>query len=287
MKTLIDIVGRTARPSPWAEGDNIPWNDPEFSERMLAEHLSQEHDLASRKSATIDEHVDWIYSSVLNRRPARVLDLGCGPGLYAHRLSARGCECIGMDFSPASIRHAREIASGEGLNCRFTHADLRSEAFGAGFDLVMMVFGQFNVFERDRATEILTKAHDALEPGGRLVLEIQATDQIRDGGMTAPSWYSMESGLFSDEPHLVLQENFWDDEAKASTTRFMVIDAATGTTSSYALSNEAYTDEELDGALRSAGFADVVRFPSLSGKDASGEEGLPVVVARRAGRSSS
>ena len=54
MKTILDIVGRTPKPAPWSEGDNIPWDDPEFSERMLAEHLSQEHDLASRKSQTID-----------------------------------------------------------------------------------------------------------------------------------------------------------------------------------------------------------------------------------------
>ena len=44
---------------------------------------------------------------------ARVLDLGCGPGLYVHRLSAMGCECVGMDFSPASIRHASESAAAD------------------------------------------------------------------------------------------------------------------------------------------------------------------------------
>ena len=281
MKTLLDIVNRIPKPAPWSEGDNIPWNDPEFSERMLAEHLSQEHDLASRKSATIDEHADWIFSKVLDGRPARLLDLGCGPGLYSHRLSVRGCECVGMDFSPASIRHAREVTADEGLTCRFIHADLRDEVFGDGFDLVMMIFGQFNVFPRDRAMEILRKAHAALEPGGRLLLELQAAEQIQKGGGTEPSWYSAPSGLFSDKPHLVLQENFWDAEAAASTTRFLFIDAETGAVSSYALSNEAYAEEELDDALRTAGFAEVQSFPSLSGKAVSGEADLPVVVARR------
>lgn len=35
-KTILDIVEREPEPMPWAEGDNIPWDDPEFSERMLA-----------------------------------------------------------------------------------------------------------------------------------------------------------------------------------------------------------------------------------------------------------
>jgi SAM-dependent methyltransferase len=254
MKRISDIVNRIPEPRPWTEGDNIPWNDPDFSERMLAEHLSQEHDLASRKSATIDEHVDWIFSTVLDGRPGMLLDLGCGPGLYVHRLSARDCECVGMDFSPASIRHAKEIATADDLPCRFVLADLREEAFGVGFDLVMMIYGQFNVFPRHRGMEILRKAHAALAPGGCLLLELQSAAQIQKGGESGPSWYSAPSGLFSYNPHLVLQENFWDAEAAASTNRFYVIDAQTASVSGYALSNEAYTEEELDDALHTAGF---------------------------------
>lgn len=280
MKTILDIVDRTPKPAPWSEGDNIPWNDPDFSERMLAEHLSQEHDLASRRSATIDEHVEWIFATVLDGRPARVLDLGCGPGLYAHRLAFRGCEVVGLDFSPASIRHAAEVAEDRGLSCRFVHADVRDEDFGGGFDLVMMIFGQLNVFPRDRAMEIVRKAHAALEPGGRLLLEVQDAEQIQKGGEAGPSWYSAQTGLFADTPHLVLQESFWDDESRASTTRFMVVDARTGAVDSYALSNEAYTDDELDKTLRRAGFGRVQRFASLRGTEAVEETDLPVVVAR-------
>jgi hypothetical protein len=66
MKTLLDIVQRDAQPAPWTEGDNVPWNDPDFSERMLAEHLSQEHDLASRRSATIDAATGAVSSCALS-----------------------------------------------------------------------------------------------------------------------------------------------------------------------------------------------------------------------------
>jgi len=280
MKTILDIVNRAPNPAPWSEGDNIPWNDPAFSERMLAEHLSQEHDLASRRSSTIDEHVGWIFATVLGGRPARVLDLGCGPGLYAHRLASLGCEVVGLDFSPASIRHAIEVAGDHKDNCRFVRADVRDADFGGGFDLVMMIFGQLNVFPRDRAMEILAKAHAALAPGGRLLLEVQAAAQIQAGGEAGPSWYSAASGLFFDRPHLVLQENAWNAEARASTTRFMVVDAATGGVSSYALSNEAYTEDELESALHRAGFSEVETYPSLRGTEAVRETDLPVVLAR-------
>ena len=95
---LMDIVNRRPIPQPWAEGEKIPWNEPDFSQRMLREHLSQQHDLASRRFAVIDQHVAWIYRSALQEKPSRVLDLGCGPGLYASRLARLGHTCTGIDF---------------------------------------------------------------------------------------------------------------------------------------------------------------------------------------------
>ncbi len=100
---LSDIIARIPSPAPWAEGEKIPWNEPGFSARMLHEHLSQDHDAASRRSMVIDRQVDWIHQSLLWGNPARVLDLGCGPGLYTSQLARRGCSCTGIDFSPASI----------------------------------------------------------------------------------------------------------------------------------------------------------------------------------------
>jgi len=64
-------------------------------------------------------------------------------------------------------------------------------------------------------------------------------------------------------------------------TSYLIIDARTGDVSCYALSNEAYTVQELTNALRSAGFKDVARFPSLSGEIVDADQDLPVVVARR------
>lgn len=282
MKSILDIVHRSPAPAPWAEGDNIPWDNPAFSERMLAEHLSQDHDLASRRSETIDRQVEWIFSNVLGSRPGRVLDLGCGPGLYANRLARLGCECVGIDFSPASIRHARNAAAEDGLSSvDYRHADLRDGDFGDGFDLAMLVYGQFNVFPRDRGLEVLTNTHAALNRGGAMLLEIQSPELIEQGGKQAASWYSAPSGLFSDRPHLVLQENFWDADARASTTRFMVIDGASGAVSNYALSNEAYTDQDLGEALRASGFEAVERFPSLYGEATKRAPDLPAILARR------
>ena len=57
---------------------------------MLQEHLSQEHDAASRRAPIIDRHVHWIHAALLSSHPTAILDLACGPGLYSSRLARLG-----------------------------------------------------------------------------------------------------------------------------------------------------------------------------------------------------
>ncbi|HDZ22865.1 MAG TPA: class I SAM-dependent methyltransferase [Phycisphaerae bacterium] len=167
MNQLLDIVNRKLPPTPWEEGDCIPWSDPAFSERMLKEHLRQDHDAASRRTEKIDEQVAWIHGDLLAGQPTKVLELTCGPGLYTSRLARLGHECVGIDYAPAAIRYAQDNARKDGLACTYRLDDVRQAAYGQGFGLVMMIFGQFNVFRRSDARAILAKAHAALASGGR------------------------------------------------------------------------------------------------------------------------
>jgi hypothetical protein len=145
----------------------------------------------------------------------------------------------------------------------------------------MMIYGQFNVFQRDRGLEILKNVHSALTPGGLIVLEIQSEAQVRREGQNPPSWYSAESGLFSASPHVVLQENFWDGDTRTTTNRFSIINGQSGRVESYSVSNEAFSTHELTDAVESVGFSDPKWFPSLTGNPVSGDLDLPVIVARK------
>lgn len=265
MSKLDKIFDRVVPPVPWDEGDNIPWDDPDFSERMLAEHLSQDHDLASRKTATIARHARWIFEELLGSEPARVLDLACGPGLYTCALAELGCRCVGVDFSPASIRHADETATAGGLPCTHLLADVRRGGFGDGFDLAMMIYGQINVFTPEQVPAILRDMSRSLKPGGTLLLEPQTLAQVRGGGTQSTSWYTAERGLFAAQPHLVLQESYWDEASSTRTERFFVV-GVEGSVERHVLSTVAYEDGELEKMISAAGFENVRAFPSLLGR---------------------
>ena len=137
--TIAELLARRVPPVPWEEGDNTPWDEPEFSKRMLDEHLSQAHDLASRREPLIDAHVAFIQQHLQTRRRARILDFGCGPGLYLHRLARLGHQGHGIDFSPSSLGYAREVATRECLDCSFEQADLREASFGVELEHAALV----------------------------------------------------------------------------------------------------------------------------------------------------
>ncbi len=276
---LIDIIHRPANPVPYSEGEKIPWNDPVFSARMLREHLSQAHDAASRRFETIDKHVAWIHQAILGGRPAKILDLGCGPGFYANRLARLGHTCAGIDFSPASIAYAREQARAEELPITYLERDLRRAAFGQGYDLVMLIYGEINPFRRTEAAAILSKARQALIPGGRLLLEAHTDAAIVEMGAREPSWFSAEAGLFSDRPYLCLTDHAWDARERVATNRYFVIDGATGAVTRHAESLQAYTDDAYRSLLAGCGFGEVVFHPSLTGEPDPAQKQLFAIVA--------
>jgi SAM-dependent methyltransferase len=278
---ILDITNRAAVPIPWAEGEKIPWNDPDFSQRMLQEHLSQEHDAASRRLRTIDQHVDWIHSEVLAAKPSRILDLGCGPGLYTSRFARLGHECVGIDYSPASIAYASEQAKKGFLACTYIQEDIRRASFAGPYDLAMLIFGEFNVFNRADARRILAKAAASLEEGGCLLLEafkFQAVQQMVSQGT---SWYSAHSGLFSDRPHICLIENFWHADQHIATERYFIIDAHSGVVTQQAASTQAYTDNEYRDLLTEAGFEKIQFHPSLGSQNEQAQSDFSAILARK------
>lgn len=253
------------------EWQKIPWHDPDFSRRMLREHLTQDHDAASRRLPIIDEHVDWIHHKVLGAKPASILDLGCGPGLYMDRLTKLGHTCTGIDISPVSIEYARREHAGT-----YRLGSILTEDYGTGYDLVMLVYGELNAFAPEDVRMILSKAHAALKPGGKLLLEVSHAAAIEGYARKAPGWYAAESGLFSDKPHLCLHESRLDVNRQVMS--YYVLEEGCEGIQTYTVMHQVYTDDEYRQMFQA--FAHTDFYPSLTGKDEDGGDFFCIVATR-------
>lgn len=261
------IYRRPERPLPWSKNNgNLPWNDPDFSARMLREHLDQTHGAASRTDAERTAQLDWFWQKLALHPGSTVYDMTCGPGLYATTLAERGCRVTGVDFGPASVLYARELAAQKGItdSCEIIEQDIRDADYaGANFDAALFLYGQLAVFPREEAQQLLKNAAEALGKNGRLLIEMLNQERVDKKNSTW--WYTDDTGLWGDTPFLHLGERFWNAEEKRATERFHILHLETGQLDEIILSDQTYATEEMSAMLKTAGFNTVTVYKAWDG----------------------
>ena len=238
----------------WQGSYKIPWNEAEFSKRMLQVHLSQDSDLASRRLQTIEKQIEWLQEKAFANKEQTILDLGCGPGLYLNELSKLGHKCRGIDFSPASVAYGQKLL---GDSCPIELGDITQVDYGSAVSCVTLFYGEIDVFSPADCETILKKARALLSPGGKLIMEPHRLATLKKNGQAEDSWYKCESGLFVDEPHVCLTENHWYEEEQTSLQRFFVIKLANGEVAKYHSTTIGRTKEQYVELLKKAGFATI------------------------------
>ncbi len=209
-----------ARPQPFefytARG---LWTDEHTSEQMLALHLDERLDVASRNAAFIDRSVEWIAAHFGVGPRTRIADFGCGPGLYTMRLARRGAVVTGIDFSEQSIQHARDVAEREGLAIRYLHQDYLEGPIAGEFDLVLLVMCDYCALSPAQRRQLLGTFRELLRPGGAVLLDVYslaAYDQreerteygpnLLDGFWSPGPYYGFLNTLKYDAERIVLDK---------------------------------------------------------------------------------
>jgi SAM-dependent methyltransferase len=245
-------IAERAQLRAWApDMTDLPWGDPAFSERMLVEHLNQDHELASRKLDTIDRQVERLVAWTGVGDGDSVLDVTCGPGLFARAFARRGIAVTGVDIAPAAIRHARETTAG--LGCTFIEADVRNVVLpDRAFDAAVYLYGQCEVARPDDLTAILGRIRAALRPGAPLAVEARVASAI--ARTTGLAWHTSTNGLFGPGVRLILTERGWDDVVRATVERHHILDTETGELDVIGATARALEPAELESILARAGF---------------------------------
>jgi ubiquinone/menaquinone biosynthesis C-methylase UbiE len=117
-------------------------------------------------SGVTTQSVDALLDAAGIGEGSRVLDVATGAGYIAAAAARRGAEAIGVDFSAAQIRMARDRYPA----VRFEQADAEALPFDPEtFDAVVNGFGMCHVSNPDVA---LRQAFRVLKPGGRVAFTV-------------------------------------------------------------------------------------------------------------------
>lgn len=148
-------------------------DDPSF----VREQYADETRLAVRKRAHASgegpDAREVVFAAVRDGRPSRILEVGCGEGELAERMSRQlQAEVVAVDQSERMV----EIAAGRGVDARV--GDVQSLEFDDGtFDCAVAAWVLFHVQDLDTALDELARV---LRPGGRLVAATNGRDHLRE-----------------------------------------------------------------------------------------------------------
>jgi ubiquinone/menaquinone biosynthesis C-methylase UbiE len=136
-------------------------------ERWATQHQSEHHIAGwsqqglARRLALVLRVIDEINL----RSGSQVLDLGAGPGTYTRALSARGYNCLGLDYSWNVIKIAKnKDAAGSYLQGEAYHLPFRDRSFDA-----VLCVGVLQSLQS--ISEAMVEMQRVLRPGGYLLLD--------------------------------------------------------------------------------------------------------------------
>lgn len=251
------------KPALWQRSTEPFWDDEHISKGMLEAHLNPEWDAASRKHSTIDRSVKWL-SDIIPMQ-GKILDLGCGPGLYTKRLSDMGYNVTGMDFSKRSIEYAKN----HDTKTEYIYKNYLELDYTDTFCAVLLIYGDYAALTKDERRRLIPKVYQALKPGGVLVLDV-FTEKKFAKKAAKNSWTLFNRGGFwSADPHICLDSTYFYENNTVAVDQHIVI--TNDGINEYLIWDTAYTVQKVTDEVSPFGFKVKAVFDDVCGSRYTGE----------------
>jgi len=266
---ISQLIELQEKPTPFTTGEPLFWDDPHISSQMLEFHLNPDVEAASRKPETRDRSVKWLIKTLGLKADASLLDLGCGPGLYASRFAQAGMQVTGVDYSRRSVAYASKVAKENNLAIIYRYENYLELKDENKYDAAFLIYGDFCPLSPEQRSMLLKNIYRALKPNGKFVLDVSTREQRRRLG-NKNRWYAVESGFWKPGPHLVLEEGFDYPEQSIWLDQYTVIEED-GNVSVYRNWFQDYTPETITDELSQGGFSVESLWGDLTGTTYSPE----------------
>ncbi|MBI3173569.1 MAG: class I SAM-dependent methyltransferase [Chloroflexi bacterium] len=276
-----DLERINARPKPFEfyTASDL-WTDEHTSAQMLAFHLNENVDLSSRRHSFIEQSVEWLVSRMEIGQGTRVVDFGCGPGLYTSRLAQRGAQVTGIDFSGRSIKYAREQARAAGLDIQYVNQNYLDFTTDQQFDVVLMIFCDLCALSPAQRQTMLTKFRSILTPGGRIVLDVHSLAMFERRNEETHFEFNLQNGFWSAAPYYGFLNIFKYEAEQVTLDKYTLVERARTRTVYNWL--QYFSVDSLRAEFREAGLTICGVYGDVAGKPYDAETDEFAVMAEKA-----
>ena len=255
------------------------WTDEHTSKQMLTFHLNEDIDVSSRNAEFINRSVEWISSHFNVRSGTRIADFGCGPGLYATRLTARQADVTGIDFSKRSIQYAQEVATKEGLSIHYLNQNYLEFGTDDRFQLILMIMCDFCALSPTQRQKMLSKFHTILDPGGSVLLDVYTLAAFGQRVEAATYEANLHNGFWSPNKYYGFLNTFKYEEEKVVLDKYTLIEPSRTRTVYNWL--QYFSPEALEKEFVECGFTVENLYSDVAGSPFDPENTEIAVVAKR------
>ena len=200
------------------------WTNEHTAQQMLRYHLNDDIEASSRNSAFIEKSCEWI-AEHFNIEDKKVIDFGCGPGLYAKRLAQKGAFVTGIDFSENSINHARREAKEKGLNINYIVSDYLEFETDEKFDLIVMIMCDFCALSPDQRKNLLGKFKTILKPEGSILMDVYSLNVFEKKNESATYEKNQLHGFWSPNDYYAFVNTFKYENEKVLLDKYTIFEA--------------------------------------------------------------
>jgi 2-polyprenyl-3-methyl-5-hydroxy-6-metoxy-1,4-benzoquinol methylase len=255
----LEIVSK--KPPLYERGDSVMWTDKYISKQLLEIHLNPDINLASRAKQSIDNTIEFI-SKFYSKPKLKILDLGCGPGLYAERLAKSGHQVTGIDFSNTSIEYATRQARKKNLSINYKCIDYLNIDYKDLFDLVLLVYTDFCVLIPSERKKLLGNIYKALKPDGIFIFDAINKKHFEQKFQEYNTWSFETKGFWKNAPYLELNNGLNYFNENVFLQQHIIIDQA-GKIKTYRFWTHYFDVDDIINILIDSGFKDIESFENV------------------------
>lgn len=149
------------------------------------------------------------------------------------------------------------------------------------YDAVLLIYGEYCVFNPNQRRRLLANVRQALEAGGTFAFDVTTPNLTCHQGEHT-DWQALETGFWREEPHLVLTQGFAYPEEAIYLDQYLVIEA-NGNLSVYRNWFQDFDRARIMGEIEASGLAVQGVWADLAGTPYSLESDWIGILAQKPG----
>jgi cyclopropane fatty-acyl-phospholipid synthase-like methyltransferase len=221
----LNEINKKPKPFQYYTAEEL-WTDEHISKKMLEFHLDDSIDASSRNIDFINRSVSWILDHFNLDSNSKIIDFGCGPGLYTNRFAEEGCKVTGIDFSKRSINYAKQKALENNLDVNYINKNYLEFNTEDKFDLITMIMCDFCALSPAQRKNMLMKFSNILKPDGKILLDVYSLNSFKQKDEVSKYEFNSLNNFWSPDDYYCFINTFKYNDLKVSLDKYTIIEKA-------------------------------------------------------------